>query len=358
MATTVWRPRVRIAVPDIDGANVDEKRREESTTKGTKRKRAPPTKGPCEHGVKKRSRCKVCSACPHGRVRSLCKECGGSQICEHGRQRNQCKECGGKGICEHGRQRHTCKECRAVKAEAELLDDVDAAEQVTKRNKASPTKGPCEHGVKWRSRCKVCSACPHGRDRYYCKECGGSGICEHGRIRYSCKECGGAGICEHGRQRSQCKECGGASICEHGRERRRCKECGGSRRGQRTADVSRGPPSQDTEKHARQDTDVDEPSEASENEEPDDPSEVDAAEAAHATTRLIQSGLPGLARYQDAVSSIELRNRRAVIVKQTRALKRRLVGDVDPTAQADEDERDDDERETEDEGEQRRCVIM
>ena len=44
-----------------------------------------------------------------------------------------------------------------------------------------------------------------------------------------------------------------------------------------------------------------------------------------------------------------------MIVKQTRALKRRLVGDVDPTAQADEDE---DERETEDEGEQRRCVIM
>ena len=140
--------------------------------------------------------------------------------------------------------------------------------------------------------------------------------------------------------------------------RSKCKECIGSRRGQRTADVSRGAPSQDTEKHARQDTDVDEPSEASENEEPDDPSEVDAAEAAHATTRLIQSGLPGLARYQDAVSSIELRNRRAVIVKQTRALKRRLVGDVDPTAQADEDERDDDERETEDEGEQRRCVIM
>ena len=41
MATTVWRPRVRIAVPDIDGTNVDEKRREELTTKGTKRKRAP-----------------------------------------------------------------------------------------------------------------------------------------------------------------------------------------------------------------------------------------------------------------------------------------------------------------------------
>ena len=93
MTTTVWRPKVRIAVPDIDGANVDEKRRDESTMKGTKRKRAPPTKGPCEHGVKWRSACKVCSKCEHGRRRSYCKECGGSQICEHGRRRIVCKEC-------------------------------------------------------------------------------------------------------------------------------------------------------------------------------------------------------------------------------------------------------------------------
>ena len=191
-----------------------------------------------------------------------------------------------------------------VESKAEVPEEELLTVKGTKRKRAPPTKGPCEHGVKYRSQCKVCLKCEHGRNRYD------------------------------------------------------CKECIASRRGQRTADVSRGPPSQDTEKHARQDTDVDEPSEASENEEPDDPSEVDAAEAAHATTRLIQSGLPGLARYQDAVSSIELRNRRAVIVKQTRALKRRLVGDVDPTAEADEDERDEDERETEDEGEQRRCVIM
>ena len=94
MMTTVWRPRVRIPVPNIDGADVDEKRRDESTTKGPKRKRAPNTKGPCEHGVKYRSKCKVCSACPHGRKRHNCKECGGSQICEHGRRRSRCKECG------------------------------------------------------------------------------------------------------------------------------------------------------------------------------------------------------------------------------------------------------------------------
>jgi hypothetical protein len=113
--TTVWRPRVRIEVPEVDedvevGVEVTEE--ELLTKKGTKRKRAPCTKGPCEHGVKWRSQCKVCSACPHGRWRKRCKECGGGSICEHGRRRTQCKECGGGSICEHGRVRSTCKECK------------------------------------------------------------------------------------------------------------------------------------------------------------------------------------------------------------------------------------------------------
>ena len=168
--TTIWRPHwlikpiepVKEEVPDDDvpddvkvepvadddGINAeDEKTHLEG--KGAKRKRAPHTKGTCEHGVKPRSRCKVCSACPHGLRRERCKECGGSQICEHGRIRSECKECGGSQICEHGR-RHS-----------------------------------------------------------QCKECDGASICEHGRVRSTCKECGGSQICEHGRQRSQCKECGG-----------------------------------------------------------------------------------------------------------------------------------------------------
>jgi len=96
--TTVWRPRVRIPVPEVDdevevGVEVPEEVL--LTKKGTKRKRAPMHYGPCEHGVKYRSQCKVCGACPHGRRRYNCKECGGSSICEHGRQRYQCKECGG-----------------------------------------------------------------------------------------------------------------------------------------------------------------------------------------------------------------------------------------------------------------------
>ena len=148
---TVWRPHVRIEVRDVVGeveskAEVTEE--ELLTKKGTKRKRAPRTKGPCEHGVKYRSKCKVCSKCEHGRTRYACKECGGSQICEHGRERCRCKECGGSSLCEHGRRRS------------------------------------------------------------HCKECGGSEICEHGRQRYWCKNCGGGAYCEHGRQRRRCKECG------------------------------------------------------------------------------------------------------------------------------------------------------
>ena len=113
--TTIWRPHplikhiepVKEEVPDDDVPDVkvepvaddDGINGEDGTTpsegKGAKRKRAPTTKGPCEHGVKYRSWCKVCGACPHGRQRAPCKECGGASICEHGRGRTQCKECGG-----------------------------------------------------------------------------------------------------------------------------------------------------------------------------------------------------------------------------------------------------------------------
>ena len=98
--TTEWRPdidKLLASVAEMEGADAVKAEVEaddgDGANQGTKRKRAPPTKGPCEHGVKYRSRCKVCSACPHGKWRYQCKECGGSQICEHGRQRSQCKAC-------------------------------------------------------------------------------------------------------------------------------------------------------------------------------------------------------------------------------------------------------------------------
>lgn len=85
--------------------------------------------------------------CEHGRVKSYCKECSGSQFCEHGIRKSYCKECGGSEICEHGRRKSKCKEC------------------------------------------------------------GGSGICKHGRRKSRCKECGGSEICEHGKHKTHCKEC-------------------------------------------------------------------------------------------------------------------------------------------------------
>ena len=109
------------------------------------------------------------SQCEHGRRRSTCRKCGGSDICEHDRVRYTCNECGGSGVCEHGRRRATCKLC------------------------------------------------------------GGNGVCKHGRQRNQCKQCGGSQICEHRRRRAMCKECGGSGICEHGRQRRQCEVCGGSR---------------------------------------------------------------------------------------------------------------------------------
>uniref|UniRef100_A0A0G4HGH5 Uncharacterized protein n=1 Tax=Chromera velia CCMP2878 TaxID=1169474 RepID=A0A0G4HGH5_9ALVE len=142
--------------------------------------------------------------CPHGRIRRVCKECGGKGICEHGRQRSNCRDCGGKSICEHGRIRCRCKDCGG--------------------------KSICEHSRE-RNKCKDCggkSICEHGRERNKCKDCGGKGICEHGCVRSKCRECGGKSICEHGRQRTKCKECGGKSVCVHGRQRYYCKDCGGN----------------------------------------------------------------------------------------------------------------------------------
>ena len=160
--TTVWRPRVRIAVPNVGDAENTDTSREESTKKGTKRKRAPPSTGAvrargeaslegarCAVGV----RTVVGALCARSAVghqsastvvgalsarsavghqsastvvgalsarsavgqqsastvvsaisaRSAVVQESASTVVE----RSHCKECGGSQICEHGRQRHT-----------------------------------------------------------------------------------------------------------------------------------------------------------------------------------------------------------------------------------------------------------
>ena len=124
--------------------------------------------------------------------------------------------------CEHGKQKYQCKEC--------------GGSQICEHGKIKSTckecggSQICEHG-KIKRQCKECDGsayCEHGKQKSTCKECGGSQICEHGKRKSQCKECGGSQICEHGKRKSQCKECCGSAYCEHGKIKRQCKECGGS----------------------------------------------------------------------------------------------------------------------------------
>lgn len=99
----------------------------------------------------------VNTKCRHGKRRSRCADCGGSEMCFHKRYRAQCVECDGASICFHGRRRNMCVECD------------------------------------------------------------GASICRHERRRSMCVECGGANICaDHGKRKAECLECGGSALCQCG----------------------------------------------------------------------------------------------------------------------------------------------
>ena len=136
---------------------------EDASNKGTKRKR-PLTKGPCEHGIKYRSQCKVCGACD--RKWRRVQECNG---CPHGRLRSRCKECGG------GLKSAALDSQRSVQGNAVGLGSASTVVSAT------------------------------------CRECGGSQSAST-VVGALCRVHGGASICEHGRIRSRCKECGGSQI--------------------------------------------------------------------------------------------------------------------------------------------------
>ena len=90
--------------------------------------------------------------------------------------------------------------------------------------------GGCKHG-KNKQRRKECSPkyfCKHGKQKYKCKECSPTLFCEHGKQKSKCKGCGGSSFCEHDKIKSLCKECSPKSFCEHGKKEYNCKECGGS----------------------------------------------------------------------------------------------------------------------------------
>ena len=106
--------------------------------------------------------------------------------------------------CPHGKQKYYCRECRGA--------------------------GICSHG-KQKYTCKECkgsSICKHNKQKATCRDCGGSSICEHDKVKYYCKECCGAGICKHDRQKATCRDCGGNNLCSHGIQKYTCRECNGT----------------------------------------------------------------------------------------------------------------------------------
>jgi hypothetical protein len=58
---------------------------------------------------------RVLNRCIHGRTKTQCRECGGTNYCEHDKRKVRCVECGGASICEHKKERRRCKECQKVK---------------------------------------------------------------------------------------------------------------------------------------------------------------------------------------------------------------------------------------------------
>ena len=159
----------------------------------------------CIHGRQK-SRCRDCGGseiCIHDKFKSTCRECGGGSICIHDKFKSQCRECGGSSICIHNKFKSTCRECGGGSI--------------------------CIHN-KRKSQCRDCggsSICIHNKRKSQCRDCGGSEICIHDKFKSGCRECGGGSICIHDKFKSICRECGGSSICIHNKRRSYCKPCGG-----------------------------------------------------------------------------------------------------------------------------------
>jgi hypothetical protein len=212
----------------------------------------------CEHG-KRKSRCVDCGGseiCEHKKIKGGCRECKGSSFCEHDRQRSRCKECRGNGLCIHDRCKSRCKECggssicehnkikaqcikcngsqicthKKVKTRCVECNGSQTCEHKKIKSRCVECNGSyiCEHS-KRKDRCKTCgnSFCEHKKYRLNCIDCGGTNICEHKRIKYACKNCKGVAICDHNKHRPHCKQCNGSCFCKHGKQKRYCKICDG-----------------------------------------------------------------------------------------------------------------------------------
>ena len=128
-------------------------------------------------------------------------------LCIHSLTKNECKMCKYKSRynCIHNKQKYSCRECGGSSI--------------------------CIHGNR-KTKCRECgggSICIHEKQKSQCRECGGSSICIHEKQKSQCRECRGSNICIHSKHKSTCRECGGSQICIHNKHKSTCRECRGSR---------------------------------------------------------------------------------------------------------------------------------
>ncbi len=132
--------------------------------------------------------------CEHRRRADRCKECGGSEICKHGVNKQFCHACkeegngGGAGLCEHNKNRSKCSQCHKPGEGHLCLHG-------RPRSHCRPCGGSdyCEHGRQKakcdEGDCNGSQVCEHGRHKYQCADCDGSQICPHKKQRHGCPQC-------------------------------------------------------------------------------------------------------------------------------------------------------------------------
>jgi len=113
----------------------------------------------CKQCYKCRKRNKKCE---HGKMKTYCKECGGTSICEHGKRKVYCKECGGGSLCEHGKRKDYCKVCG---------DEIKITiEQMIKHSKFNDKKYNRYDQTNFIDKCFVKNLIEDSEDKcYYCK---------------------------------------------------------------------------------------------------------------------------------------------------------------------------------------------
>ena len=112
-----------------------------------------------------------------------------------------------------------CYRCRFIQWPRQLYETLVWSHHPSMSEHVPGSSGATEPMPKARKKC------PHGKQRFRCRECKGGGVCKHGKDKSRCKVCDGNAICRHGKRRARCIPCGGGDICIHKKMRGVCPTC-------------------------------------------------------------------------------------------------------------------------------------